>query len=143
MKTIALRFGENLAPECGTILAHDELIKENGSVWYGKFGNPLSDKVINSVMENENPKILLIHSGTANRYWAYISKIQKKQPDLSLVPSYYHSEIGRIKTWFCITKFEDADKDIMSKCTVTSSGALLSNASRHSMSPYFIINYEE
>ena len=41
MKTIALRFGENLAPECGTILAHDELIKENGSVWYGIFGNPL------------------------------------------------------------------------------------------------------
>lgn len=39
-------------------------------------------------------------------FWTYISKIQKEQPDLSLVPSYYHSEIRRIKTWFCITKLE-------------------------------------
>lgn len=31
----------------------------------------------------------------------------------------------------------------MSKCFVTSNGSLLSNTSKYSMSPYFIINYEE
>lgn len=142
MKTIALRFGENFAPSCGTIEAHNKYIHKYGEVWYGKFGAPLSDKVIKQVLENGKAKILLIHSGTSNRYWAYIDSIQKDVPELSRVPSYYHGEIKRIKTWFRVYRFEAADKGVMSKCTVLSSGASLSNASRHSMSPYFIINYE-
>ena len=64
-------------------------------------------------------------------------------PDLKMVPQYYHHEKGRVKTWFCIYRFENAAKDVMSKCTVASSGTLLSYASRYSMSPYFIIDYEE
>ena len=143
MKTIALRFGENIAPDCGTIKAHEALIDTFGEVWYGKFGTPLSNKVISEIMTNDTPKILLVNSGTANRYWAYINRIQKDVPDLSMVPLYYHHEKDRIKTWFCVSKFEKADKDVMSKCTVVSSGTLLSNASRHSMSPYFIIDYSE
>ena len=143
MRTIALRFGENIAPECGTIKAHSQLIDEYGEVWYGKFGTPLSEKVIADILKNDSPKILLIHSGTANRYWAYIKKISKETPDLKMIPEYYHHETGRVKTWFCVYKFESAEKDIMSKCIVASSGTLLSNASRHSMSPYFIIDCEE
>lgn len=143
MRTVALRFGNNIAPKCGTIEAHNQLLNEHGEVWYGKFGTSLSEKVIMDILNNESPKILLIHSGTANRYWAYINDIQKTTPDLSRVPSYYHHEENRIKTWFRIWKFEVADKDIMSKCKVASSGATLSNASKHSMSPYFIITCEE
>ncbi len=142
MRSIALRFGENIAPECGTIEAHNKLISEYGEVWYGKFGSPLSKKVIEDILKNDSPKILLIRSGTANRYWAYINKISKETPDLNRIPEYYHHEISRIKTWFCVYRFEDAEKDIMSKCKVASSGTLLSNASRHSMSPYFIIDCE-
>lgn len=143
MRTIALRFGENIAPECGTIEAHNQLISEYGEVWYGKFGAPLSEKVIADILSNESPKILLIHSGTAKRYWAYINKISKETPDLGMVPKYYHHEKDRVKTWFCVYRFEDAEKNIMSKCKVASSGTLLSYASRQSMSPYFIIDCEE
>ena len=41
-----------------------------------------------------------------------------------------------------ITEFVEAPKDIMSKCVVTSSGQLLGNVSKHSMSPYFKIEYK-
>ena len=143
MKTIALRFGENIAPSCGTIEAHNTLIKQYGEVWYGKFGSPLSNKVIAEILENDDPKILLIQSGASNRYWAHVKGISKEFPGLEKIPSYYHHEKDRVKTWFRINKFERAEKDIISKCTVTSSGASLSNASRHSMSPYFIIDYNE
>ncbi len=143
MKTIALRFGETIAPECGTIQAHNEIITKYGKVWYGKFGNTISDKVINTIMETDNPKILLIHSGTTNRYWAYIEDISKSIPEKKYIPSYYHTEINRIKTWFCVNHFEKAENDVMSKCIVASSGAILSNASKHSMSPFFIIDYSE
>ena len=36
MKTIALRFAENFAPDCWTIAAHQEVINKYGFTWYGK-----------------------------------------------------------------------------------------------------------
>lgn len=142
MKTIALRFSDNFAPECGTIAAHEEIIQKYGYVWYGKLGNRVSDVMIQTIMETDDPKILLIHSGKTGRYWAHISKAQNEQPNLDEVPSYYRDMAGNFKSWFCVTRFEKAQKDILSKCTVITSGALLSNASRHSMSPYFRIETE-
>ena len=49
MKILSLRFGENFAPKCGTIMAHKELIDKFGYVWYGKFGNPVSEKIIKEI----------------------------------------------------------------------------------------------
>ena len=80
MKTIALRFGEYFAPPCGTIAAHQEIIDELGYVWYGKLGSTISDKNVSVIMKNEYPKILLINSGKADRYWADIVEIRKTTP---------------------------------------------------------------
>ena len=44
MKTIALRFGETFSPDCGTIIAHQQVIDKLGYVWYGKTGAALADK---------------------------------------------------------------------------------------------------
>ena len=129
MRTIALRFSNNFAPDIGTICAHNQLIDELGYVWYGKLGSKISAKVSTDIIKNETPKILLIHSGQLARYWAYIDKTQNEVPERERIPEYY--------------RFEEAPKDILSHCFVASSHALLSNASRHSMSPYFIIDVEE
>ena len=143
MYSIALRFAEKFAPKEGTIKAHQELIDKNGFVWYGKMGNPVSDVNIAKVMDQENPRVLLIHSGGPDRYWAYISAIKKEQPINEEFPEYYRNIADKFKTWFCVTRFEVAEKGVMSKCIVSSSKAVLSNASRHSMSPYFLIEFNE
>lgn len=142
MKTIALRFGEHFAPPCGTIAAHQAIIDDKGYVWYGKLGNTVSDKNISMIMEIEKPKILLINSGKADRYWANIVEIKKTTPNLDGIPEYYRDNNEKFKIWFKIISFEPASKNIMSKCYVTSSGATLGEASKHSMSPYFIIEYK-
>ena len=142
MNTIALRFSNNFAPDIGTIGAHEELIKKKGFVWYGKLGSRISDKSSLRIMENDNPRILLIHSGGTDRYWAYIDKIQHETPNRNDIPSYYRNQVNKFKSWFRVIRFESASKDVLSHCFVLSSGAVLSNASRHSMSPYFIINYD-
>ena len=49
MRTIALRFAETFAPECGTIAAHQHMIDRHGFVWYGKLGNPVSLRVATDV----------------------------------------------------------------------------------------------
>ena len=139
MKTVALRFADNFAPECGTITAHEQVIEEFGHVWYGKLGNKVSDKMLKTIMDAEEPKILLIRSGKSERYWAYVCQVQHEQPNINEIPNYYRDIAGLFKTWFCVTRFEKAPKNVMSECVVASSGALLGHVSKHSMSPYFII----
>ena len=65
--TVALRFADTFAPSEGTIQAHQNMIDKQGFGWYGKLGAAVSSKVANLIMENENPRILLIHSGKAGR----------------------------------------------------------------------------
>ena len=139
MKTIALRFSNKFAPNCGTIEAHNEMIEKNGYVWFGKLGNKIAASVFVDILKNDEPRILLIHSGATYRYWAYVDKIQHEIPDRGDIPEYYRNEAEKFKTWFRVIRFEDAPRDIMGKCTVASSGQVLGIASKHSMSPYFKI----
>lgn len=141
MKTIALRFGEAFAPLCGTIKAHEEVIKKYGYVWYGKLGTPVSKKVTEDIMKEQVPQILLIQSGKAKRYWAFIEKIQRDIPPLDEIPEYYRRNSQKFKTWFKVRSFVEANKDVMSQCIVVSSKAQLSEVSKYSLSPYFIIEY--
>lgn len=143
MKSIALRFSENFAPEDGTIAEHQKLIDRNGYAFYGKMGSSVSKKNRVLILAEESPKILLIHSGGVRRYWAYIDRITDERPGLEEFPEYYHDIADKFKTWFRIIKFEEAPRNVLGNCTVASSGATLSEASRHSMSPYFVINCEE
>ena len=140
MRTVALRFAENFAPDEGTIAAHEAVIEQLGFVWYGKMGAAVSQKAAADLMSNEMPRILLIHSGGTRRFWAYIDAAQKETPELKGVPSYYRNQANDFGYWFRVRRFEAAPKDIMAQCTVPSSGNKLSIASRRSMSPYFIID---
>ena len=143
MNTIALRFGETFSPKEGTIDAHQALIDKYGFVWYGKMGSALSDKVVKDVLSYDSPRILLIHSGTNKRYWAYIDDISRNKPDLKYVPTYYHYLANNVKAWIRIVRIEKASSDVLSRCYVRSSGTQLSFVSQHSLSPYFIIRYDD
>ena len=143
MKTVALRFAENFAPDGGTIAAHQDVIEEIGHVWYGKLGNPVSREIARTILESDDPCILLIHSGGQERYWAHVDAIQRDEPKLTEVPPYYRSMADKFKCWFKVRAFERASNSVMAQCTVVSSGKRLTDASRHSMSPYFIIEYDE
>lgn len=143
LRTIALRFSNNFAPNEGTIRAHEAVISERGYVWYGKLGSRISSRARNDILSNVTPMVLLIHSGAAGRYWAFIDKIKDDSPPLEEIPAYYRDRAKDFSTWFRVLKFEEAPRDVLTHCFVASSGASLSNASRHSMSPYFIIDYDE
>lgn len=143
MKTIALRFADNFAPDTGTIVAHNDVINKYGYAWYGKLGSAVSQKIIDEILKNENPRILLIHSGKSDRYWAYVEKIQHELPSKKQIPSYYRDNAGIFKTWFKVTRIETAPSNVLSSCKVASSKRPLSEVSRSSMSPYFIIDVED
>lgn len=141
MRTVALRFAENFAPGCETIAAHQELIDACGHVWYGKLGSAVALSTADDILRSEDPRILFIHSGGQDRWWAHIEAIQRDAPCLDEIPEYYRNKAADFGCWFKVVRFERAAKDIMSHCVVASSGKQLTSASRHSMSPYFIIEY--
>lgn len=143
MKTIALRFAENFSPEGGTIQAHDAVIQGKGYVWYGKLGTPVGVDKVKTILSVEKPRILLIQSGKTGRYWAYVDDIRRDCPEPEAIPEYYRNDREKFKTWFRVTRFEKAPANIMSQCTVVSSGAQLGHASHFSMSPYFFIEVHE
>lgn len=143
IKTVALRFADNFAPKSGTIAEHQKIIDLNGYVWYGKMGSALSGSIIEEILKLEEPKFLLINSGKFDRYWMYVEDIKKECPEPQYIPEYYRNQTERFKCWFKITKIELAQKDVMAHCFVTSSGNSLSEASKHSMSPYFKIEYRD
>lgn len=143
MKTIALRYSEKFAPEIGTIAAHKQLIESLGYVWYGKLGSPISGKIASEVMANKDPRILLIHSGKIDRYWAHIIGVSRTTPPKEEIPEYYRNMSEKFNFWFKVKYFEEAPKNVMSNCYVASSGNGLSEASKYSMSPYFIIVINE
>ena len=143
MKTIALRFSDNYAPKEGTIKLHNEIINKYGYVYYGKFGNPILESYCKEVLKEENPKFLLIKSGFADRYWAYIQDITRTIDEPDKVPEYYRNKIKDVRCWFKVTKIVPAEKNVMSKCTIISTGVPLSSASKGSMNPCFKISYEE
>ncbi len=142
MRTIALRFSNNFAPEEGTIRAHEAVIAEKDFVWYGKLGSRISNRAKDDILENDDPRILLIHSGATGRYWGHIDKIQNEIPPTDEIPAYYRDRAQDFGSWFRVRSFEEAARNVLSHCFVVSSGASLSTASRRSMSPYFIIDYK-
>lgn len=143
IRTVALRFSDNFAPPEGTISAHSSVIETNGAVWYGKLGAALSEKITETILSINDPRILLIHSGRSSRYWAFVSRIQRETPDTGIIPAYYRNIADKFGCWFLVKRITQAPSNVMSQCTVVSSGELLSNVSKHSMSPYFIIEYAE
>lgn len=142
MKTIALRFSDNYAPKEGMIYLHQQVIDDYEYVWYGKFGNRISKEIINEQLKSKDPKILLIQSGGIERYWMHFIDFQETKPNETNIPLYYRNNCDDIKCWFKVVRFEKAEKDILSKCFLLSSGDCLSKASKHSMNPYFKIEYK-
>ena len=144
MRTIALLVSDNYAPKEGVIYHHNKIINEKGFVWYGKFGNKISRDIVEEQLNTKDPKFLLIKSGSVERYWVHFDKyLFDSYPDVNYIPEYYRETAENIHCWFRVIKFERAERDILSKCFVISSGDMLSNASKHSMNPYFKIEFNE
>lgn len=139
MRTICLRFSDAFAPKEGTIRLHQEEIEKNGYVWYGKLGNKISEKVLNEIVKSESKKILLVKSGSTERYWATVVafdyEYQKEHPS-------YYTDYMFMKTWLKITKIEKAPDDIINRCTVASTKKCLADIFKKTMSACFIVDIE-
>lgn len=143
MRTIALKFHDNFWPMRSMFDEHQSYLSANGFTWWGKTGVPISKKVASEVLASDDLRVLLIHSGEKDRWWAHVDQIVYDCPNEAFIPSWYHDNLGNYNCWLRVTQFEPAPKDVMSWCLVASSGKPLFRASSFSRSNYFIIDYLE
>ncbi|MCI5631012.1 MAG: hypothetical protein MR345_01400 [Bacilli bacterium] len=139
MKTICLRFSDAYAPEKGTIQSHQEIINRNGFVWYGKKGAKISKEVLEDLLKNGPVEIVLIKSGSDERYLATLIDFDYKKK--SECPDYYKDYLFDMSTWLKITSIKKTDSDILDHCFVISSGLPINSIIKKSMGSYFIVEY--
>ena len=58
----------------------------------------------------------------------HVESIQREVPELDRIPSYYRAQANDFGCWFKVVRIEKAEKSVMSKCVVCSSGKKLSLA---------------
>ena len=140
MRTIALKYHDDFWPMRSMFDEHQSYLLSNGFTWWGKTGVPISKKVASEVLASDDPRVLLIHSGEKDRWWAHVDQIVYGRPDEAFIPSWYRDNPENYNCWLRITRFERAPKNVMSRYLVASSGKLLSKSSSFSRSNYFIID---
>jgi hypothetical protein len=118
---ILLRYSDNIAPLEGTIKAHEEVIKKNGSVWMGKFGKragkPIFMTFKDQIANKEPAYVFMIKSGGNRKSYtihaAVVEDISFDNPDRKLIPKYYANKLWMVKSWFKISKFIKLDQEIL------------------------------
>ena len=133
-KLLILRYGKK--KDC--IELHQKVINENGYCWFGKIGVVPSAKVIESIMKEENPSIVLFSQG--NGYVARLEKIEYQKPTDG-IPEYYSEELYAAnifpKSYYKLTSIQMLGRADLEMLKIVSSGNKALDTLNRSMSSFF------
>lgn len=136
---LVLRF--SLSYRKNMIEEHQELIKRNGYVWYGKLGGVTSPKIISETFVAKRPALMLYSKGKA--YLCDVKEISGNKPRTGY-PEYYDTECICPGCYYKITSMDEIDEDILNHLYVRSSKRLLADTlSRQCTASCFFVSYEE
>jgi hypothetical protein len=128
---LLIRFSDNLFAVGDAIAKHQEVIKQNSSVWFGKLGTPISQNAIESFIsqiEKGIPTYLYLVKGNRKRSTFYKAKIltlsgdfPKKEKDN--IPYYYFEKkiAKQMKSWVKIIDIQPLEAEEIKSLRVKSS----------------------
>ncbi len=138
-KLICIRFVDLGGFDC--IGEHNKLIKQNGYVWFAKIGNKIATKVVEKMIDDETPYLLLKDPRKA--YIAEFSEFCEVTPSDGGYPDYYKTEIPQsriISTWFQLTSIKKVDDlAILNDVVLISSRRPILETTKKSMASHFFI----
>lgn len=139
-KVLVIRYGANIISDC--IEKHTEVVDECGYCWFGKIGTSPSVKVLDAVLKEEEPMIILYSKG--NAYRASLLEISKEKP-MEAYPDYYNEYLYSKELYpaiyFKITDIQKMDVHELEEYSVASSGNKLISTLYSSMSSFFLAQY--
>jgi hypothetical protein len=150
IKHLVIRYADSMADNVDTIGMHRKVIENQGHVWVGKIGTPLSAKnvdVFNSQVDVGKATYLYLTTRSGGKYRMYRGRIIivqncKPKNNLSSVPAYYkntpnlNSNIG---CWILIENLTTVSQREMSKLHVASSRNPIALTLQKSMSSFFVV----
>ena len=137
-KVLIIRYGKKA--DC--IERHEEVINELGYCWFGKIGVVPSSKVINAILSEDEPRIVLYSQGKG--FVAAVEGVEYEKPTLGY-PDYYqrelYDELVFPKCYFKITSIRKLSSEEMAKLKIVSSGNSAVETLNSSMSSFFYAEY--
>lgn len=128
---LLIRFSDNLFAVGNAITKHQEVIDQQGNVWFGKLGTPIAQKAIDSVnlqIDKKIPTFLYLVKGNRRKSTFYKARIitassgfPKKEKDF--IPAYYFEKkiAKQMKSWIKILDIELLVDDEIKSLRVKSS----------------------
>lgn len=109
---IALRFRDT-TPSVDTIESHREILRKNGSVWWGwwkKASEEISaSAVARGLMDKPVDRVLLINRAARKCYISNLLKFSLlNEVDLEKIPAYYRSFVENVEGFFLLSSISDA-----------------------------------
>ena len=136
---LVLRYSLSFKPDI--IEIHQEMLKKNGYVWYGKLGAVTSPRIVAETFVAKNPALLLYSKGKA--YLCGIAEITGNKPQGNY-PKYYDDECIFPGCYYKLISIDEVDEEILNHLYVRSSKRVLSDTlSRQCTSSCFFVSYEE
>jgi hypothetical protein len=145
--SVAIRYGEHIAPREGTVAAHQTVVDRAGYAWYGKFGLPLSEQRLALLMsQRDDGRLLLFLLCKWDLTLAEVDQVARTIPpsELAFVPAYYREKFSDVGTWLRVRRFVPLSGiGIATQLRIQSSGRPLSEAISSSASPMFYVTVDE
>lgn len=139
---LIIKYSLDIEPEC--IEKHKEVIDKEGYCWFAKVGRCPSPYILNDVLSEETPKILLYAKGKV--HLCDFETYTKDKPKKGM-PEYYETELFRNMIYpdmyFKITSIEEMNINELSKYHVCSSGKSLSESMPRCMSSFILAEYPD
>ncbi len=146
---LLIRFSDNLFSAGDVISLHQEVIRETGSVWFGKLGTPIAQRhieTINLQIQNKTPSFLFLVKGNRRKstfYRATIELLSSSLPknEKNLIPKYYFDLriVKHMKFWAKLSSIKPIDESEIQNIQVIGSVLEIGETLVRSSSGHFIV----
>jgi hypothetical protein len=147
---LAVRFSDNLFSVGEVTEKHNEVVSKFGYVWFGKFGNTISEsriEMLNQQITKGIPTYIYLVKGNRKKstfYQADLLGIARQLPngEEKCFPEYYaqHDLVKFIKTWFKISQISPIESSALSKLKAVGSIYPIQETLVRSSSGYFLVH---
>ncbi|SEM42781.1 hypothetical protein SAMN04487770_13843 [Butyrivibrio sp. ob235] len=119
---------------------HKEVIKQYGYCWFGKMGTVLSEKLIKTILGEEQPALVLYKKEKS--YLCNISEVIQNCPDRAY-PHYYDELLQKPSTYIKINIIDEIEDDFIRNSIVVSTQNYVLDTMSHSSLSFLIAEYHE
>lgn len=142
-KHILIRYNDQLKRK--TIFEHEECVRKNGFVWFGKIGRPISKTYLDYVQKTEPKPFIFFYKTTKQQSELFYSQLIevslddiRETKEKKYIPSYYRDSDLEFGVWFKVGKFTELKTKWLQHMIVHTSRAPIIHGLASSAGAFFV-----